>query len=177
MTLHEVKALLHENNIPYEMCMFENEAAYWHHIMLFPHTKNAKACKVIALIIKSNNGTKNIELQFNYIDDKYRFAELYFGDFSFDMFDYNEEMLADGLLNNINEMQNGSYAVIVGYDIKNRKWLGDACFNLNDDGLFGKPGFEKAMKRILNIYGQPTGEGLLIQALLNSSIFCGKILI
>ena len=83
MTLFEAKKLLKENNIVFEIKEFEDEAAYWHHTMLFPYTKNARTCKVIALIITSNNGKKNIELQFNAVDDDFLFEELHFGDFCF----------------------------------------------------------------------------------------------
>ena len=63
MTLDEAKRLLSGQGIPFEVCEFENEATYWHHVTLFPYTKNAKNCKVIALVIPSPNGEKNIELQ------------------------------------------------------------------------------------------------------------------
>ncbi len=148
MTLYKAKELLSENNIPYEMCEFDDEATYWHHTTLFPHTKNAKKCKVIALIIKSNNEKKNIEIQFNSFDDDFLFEELYFGDYSFEMFDYNEDMLSNDLLSRINEIQSGDFVVIVANNLKNKSWLGDSCFDLNDDDVFGNAGFEKAMQRI-----------------------------
>ena len=61
MTLEEAKQLLRTNNIEFETLEFSKEVEYWRHRMLFPYTKNAKSCKVIAIIIKSNNekGTDN----------------------------------------------------------------------------------------------------------------------
>ncbi len=149
MTLYEAEKILTENNLLFEKCEFENEAAYWHHTMMFPHAENAKDCKVIVLIIASNNGKKNIELQFNAADDDFLFEELHFGDFSFEMFDYNEEMLAIDLLDRINKIKSGTFSVIVTNDLKRKRWLGDSCFDLNnDDYLLGKPGFEKAIQKI-----------------------------
>ena len=149
MTLQEVKNVLFENNIPFGICEFENEAVYWHHAMKFPYTKNAEDCKVVALIIESNHGKKNIELQFNAVDDNFLFVELRFGDFCFEMFGYNEEMLANDLLDRIKNIQSGDFIVIVANDLKNRRWLGDACFDLNDDGdVFGNQGFEKTIQEI-----------------------------
>jgi len=149
MTLAEGKKLLSDNGISFEMCEFENETAYWHHVSMFPYTKNAKTCKVIALIIRSNNGRNDIELQFNAVDITFHFEELWFGSYSFEMFDYNKEMLADDLLDRIKEIQGGQFVVIIANDLKHKRWLGDACFDLDDDDdLFGQPGFEKAMKRI-----------------------------
>ena len=148
MTLHEAKTLLTENNLAFETSEFETEATYWHHTMLFPYTKNARNCKVIALIITSNNRKKNIELQFNAVGDDFLFEELRFGDFCFEMFDYNEEMLVNDLLHRINEIKSGTFSVIVANDLKNKRWLGDSCFDMNDDDHFGKPGFEKAIQII-----------------------------
>ncbi len=149
MTLNDVKILLSENNIVFDVREFENETAYWHHVSMFPYTKNAKTCKVIALIIRSNNERNDIELQFNAVDSTFHFEELWFGSYSFEMFDCNEEMLADDLLDRIKEFQSGNFVVIIANDLKNRRWLGDACFDLNDeDDAFGRQGFEKAMRRI-----------------------------
>ena len=149
MTLFEAKKLLTENGLAFEISEFEDEATYWRHTMLFPCTKNARNCKVIALIISSNNGKKNIELQFNAVDDDFLFEELHFGDFCFEMFDYKEEMLANDLLKHINKIKGGAFSVIVANDLKNKKWLADSSFDLkDDDDLFGKHGFEKAIQQI-----------------------------
>jgi len=149
MTLNDAKTLLSENDVNFDVCKYENEATYWQHRMLFPHTKNAKNCRVITLIIVSNNNKKNIELQFNEVGDEFRFEELSFGDYCFEMFDYNEEMLAEDLLTSIKEIQSGNFVVIIANNLKSRHWLGDACFDLNDDDdVFGRQGFEKAIGRI-----------------------------
>lgn len=62
--------------------------------MLFPYTKNAKSCKVIAIVIKSKNRNKNLELQFNAIDGTFYFEELHFGDYCFDLND-DDDFLAN----------------------------------------------------------------------------------
>ena len=60
-----------------------------------------------------------------------------------------EEILANDLLNHINEIKGGAFSVIVANDLKNQRWLGDSCFDLKDeDDLLGKPGFEKAIQQI-----------------------------
>jgi len=149
MTLNDAKILLSENNIDFEACEYDNEAAYWHHCSLFPYTKNAKNCKVIVLVIASNNKHENIELQFNEIGNEFHFEELSFGNFCFELFDCKEEILADEILTNIKEIQSGNFVVIIANNLKKRRWLGDACFDLNDDDdAFGRSGFEKAMRRI-----------------------------
>ena len=164
MTLNDVKILLSENNIVFDVREFENETAYSYHVSMFPYTKNAKPCKVIALIIKSNQGRMNIELQFNKTANDFIFEELRFGGFCFEMFDYQEEMLADDLLDRIKEITNGNFTVIIKNDLKNKKWLADACFDLDDDDdAFGRQGFEQAIQRIR----QPKG---FISKLLKSKL-------
>ena len=121
MTLDKAKTLLSENNISFELHEFNSEAEYWHHTTLFPYTKNAKPCKVIAMIIRSNNGKKDIELQFNAVGDVFRFQELRFGDFCYEMFDYNEDMLADDLIRNILEIKQGNRIMIVLNDIRKKR--------------------------------------------------------
>ena len=149
MTLEEAKQLLRTNNIEFETLEFSKEAEYWRHRMLFPYTKNAKPCKVIAIIIKSNNEKKNIELQFNLRDNGFLFEELSFGDYCFEMFNYKEEYLAKDLLENIRRIMSGSFKVILANDLKKHRWLGDACFDMNDDDdVFGEQEFEKAINRI-----------------------------
>lgn len=164
MTLDEAKSLLSNSNIPFDICEFENEAEYLLHTTMFPNTKNVKSCKIIVIIIKSNNGKKDIELQFNAIDNAFKFEELRFGDFCFEMFDYNEAMLADDLVDRIKKIQSGNFVIIAANNIIKKRWLGDACFDLNDDDdVFGKSGYEKAMRKIK----KPKG---IISKLLKSKI-------
>lgn len=148
MTLEEAKALLSKNGISFELREFQSEAEYWRHTTLFPYTRNAKPCKVIAIIIQSKNAKKNIELQFNAVDDNYHFEELYFGEYGYEEFDVGEEYLADDLLEQIYEIKSGSFIVISVNDIRKKRWLGDVCFDLSDDPVFGKSGLEKAVERI-----------------------------
>ena len=51
MTLFEAKKLLNENDFVFKVSEFEDEATYWHHTMLFPYTKNARNCKVLAFFV------------------------------------------------------------------------------------------------------------------------------
>lgn len=154
MILEDAKLLLVENNISFETVEYRDEKEYWHHTMLFPYTKNAKSCKVIGIIIKSNNGKKDIELQFNESDGEFKFEELRFGDFCFEFFDVLEEMLAEELISNINEIREGKIAVIVANNLRKKRWIGDAIFDLSDDDdAFGKAGYDKAIQRIHKPYG------------------------
>lgn len=147
MTLEEAKVLLNSHNIPFELREFQDEKEYWHHVAMFPNTQNAKPCKVIAMVVRSNNGKKDIELQFNEAHDGFHFEELRFGDFGYELFDCEEEILADEILRIISEIRHGRLIFLDMNDIKNQRWMCHAWYDLNDDGAFGQSGFERIMKR------------------------------
>ena len=151
MTLIEAIELLQENSIPFEQCEYSSETDYWYHTMMISNTKNAKSCKVAALIIPSQNNHTNIELQFNEQDDDFIFRDLWFGSLSFEEFMVSEETLADDIIERISEIRQGALTVVTvyGMNIKGRFWIADMCFDRNDteDDLFGEAGFQKAMRR------------------------------
>ena len=149
MTLDDAKVLLSENNISFKVDEYENEKEYWHHTMLFPYTKNAKNCKVFAIVIKSNNGKKNIELQFNENNGVFFFEELRFGGYCFELFDIKEGILVETLIDDIVQIQKGNLTVIEANNLNKRCWSGDVIFDLDDeDDVFGKSGLEKAILHI-----------------------------
>lgn len=144
MTLNDAKTLLNNNNFPFEMWKFQNETEYWNHITDYPINKNAKPCNVIALIIFSNNSKKHIELQFNETDGIFYFQEFWFGGFTFEMFDIKEEDLASEIVKRIEEIRSGCIAIITVNNIRKKRWLGDACFDLHCDANE----FHRAIKKI-----------------------------
>ena len=150
MNLTEVKHLLDANGIPYHCEEFENEREYWTHRMTFPYLKNAKPCKVLALVIRSNNGEKNIGIQFNQEGEDFIFQDVYFGDYSFELFDFGEEFLAEAITDRISEVMGGKLSFVIVNNLKKRCWIGDACFDLDDenDRLFGKLEYDEVLRKI-----------------------------
>ena len=149
MTLLEAKTLLERRRIPYQTAQYENEAAYFRHLSPFPYLKNARSCKVTALVIPAVNGVKDIELQFIPKRGHYVFEELWFGGYSFEMFNYDPDLLEVDLLDYIGRIVDGKLAVIERNDLKRKRWGGDVCFDLtDDDNVFGAPGFREAMAKI-----------------------------
>ena len=149
MNLIDAKTLLEERRIPYRATQYENEAEYWGHLMPFPITKNARKCKVTALVIPAVNGEKHIELQFNRNRGGYVFEELYFGGFSFELCDHEPDMLAADLMDLIGRIVDGKLAVIETHDLKRRRSLPDACFDMTDpDAVFGEPGYREVIAGI-----------------------------
>ena len=149
MTLTDAKILLEKRRIPYQTAKYESEAEYWRHLMRFPYTRNSRKCKITALVIPSVNGMKDIELQFSPLRGEYVFDELYFGDFGFDLSNYDPDLLEVDILEIIGQIVDGKMAVIVSNDLKRKRWLGDARFDLtDDDNVFGAPGFREAVAKI-----------------------------
>ena len=153
MTLEYVKNLLNERNIPFIETFYESEKEYWQSNAEFEcvNFKNAREIKVATIVIMSNNKHKNLTMQFFEKNNEFEFDDLLFGSWSFEMFDYSPDMLVGDLLHNIEFVMSGKAMVIDSYKICNgrKKWYSDAIFNVLDDEIvFGKNGYEKALSRI-----------------------------
>lgn len=150
MTLSKVKELLDNNGISYDCAEYENESKFLSHIVMFPATIQAEPHKIASLVIRSDNGKTNIELMFQQADDLI-FEELYFGEYSFELFDIDEALTADQLISNIKAIMDGSLAFICANDLKHRRWLGDACYDLRD----GRDAYEAKLQKIQKPKGFP----------------------
>ena len=149
MTLTDAKILLEKRGIPYQTVQYEDEAAYWRHLMRFPFTDSARQCKITALVIPSVNDVKDIELQFSRLRGEYVFDEMYFGGYGFDLYDQDPELVAADILDFIGQIVDGKLAVITANDLKKKRWISDSCFDLTDsDSVFGEPGFRETVARI-----------------------------
>ena len=145
MTLSEAKELLKENNIPFSETCFSSISEFCLHID--PYVKCiCNNTPVISLTVKSNNGQKNIELEFidENNDGNYSLYDLWFGGFSYEFFVYEEECLRQSVLYEINRIISNNMIFIVANDLKKKKWLGDACFDLRE----AEDDFGKSMQRI-----------------------------
>ncbi len=146
MTLENVKATLDSNGIPYDICLYADEADFWRHISKFP-SEIAKPCAVSVIVIHCKNGYKDIEIEIFGTGEDAIFVDLYFGDFSFEMFDLKKEYLPIELLRNINSILQGRKKVIVAYDLKNELWLGDACYD-SEDNDYAQSDYKRAIDKI-----------------------------
>lgn len=133
MPLEQAREILQVNQIPFEELEFSSGAEYNHHNILYPHTKNTSPGNVIALVIPSPNSRKNLELQFTSAGDGFRFAELWFGEYTFELFDIEEGFLEAELLDIIRKIRSGNLQVIVANDLGRKRWLWDAGFDMNED--------------------------------------------
>lgn len=149
MTLTDAKILFDKRRIPYRTVRYENEADYWRHLMSCPRTDSARNCKITALVIPSVNGVKDIELQFSRLRREFVFDELWFGCYSFDMYDYDQDLLEADLMDIIGQIVDGKVTVISASDLKKKRWISDARFDPTDcDNVFGAPGCREALAKI-----------------------------
>lgn len=133
MTLEQAREILLLNQIPFEEQEFSSEAQYNHHNILYPHAKSNPPGSVIALVIPSQNSRKNLELQFTSAGNGFRFAELWFGEYTFELFDMEEGFLEAELLDIIRQTRSGNLQVIVANDLGRKRWLWDAAFHMSED--------------------------------------------
>lgn len=133
MTLEQAREMLQVNQISFDELEFSSEAEYFHHHILFPHVGNTLPVKVIALVIPSPNSRKNLELQFTSAGDGFRFAELWFGEYTFELFDIEEGFLEEELLDIIGKIRSGNLQVIVANNLGRKRWLWDAGFDMKED--------------------------------------------
>lgn len=133
MNLKEVKELLDKNNITYQLIQYNDEMDFWKHIIAFP--SNTRGCKekIIVIVIESNNGKKNIEIQFEETPDGFEFVDLYFGGFDFELFDTKDEYLSDELISLITEIMECKVGFIELVDLKNKRWCADASYEYEDE--------------------------------------------
>ncbi len=148
MTLSEAKALLQSHSIQFQEMEFANEAEFFKHIHPYPCVNSAKENPIYALIIHSANGKKHIELQFEKKEKEYVFWDLWFGDFCFEYFEYDED--GKSLIEHICEIMEGNQVFIVVNNPKTKRWIADAQYDKadSDDDMFGEVGFQKALTKI-----------------------------
>lgn len=125
MNLDRAKELLSVKGIPFHTEEYACEADFWKHICLFSDTKNAADCRVITVVINSNNGHNNLELQFIETKEGYVFKELFFGDYSFEACDYEPDTLENEIWSDIQGVMSGDLVAFTIHDLNKKQWLGD----------------------------------------------------
>ncbi len=151
MTITQAKELLDSRSISYTQVEYETKADFLKHIVMFPDLNGIEAHRVIALTIHSPNQQMHIHLEFCEKDGIFLFHDLWFGEFSFELFHYlyDEELLVWELIENISDICLGKAAVITVHNLSTRKRLADSIYYLDCDyDRFGRSAFEKALKRI-----------------------------
>lgn len=135
MNLSRAKELLNKKGLPYELVEYSCEGEFWKHISQFANTSRATPTKVISLVINSPNKHKHLELQFNKSEKDYLFCELWFGDYSFEAFDYEADILEQEILSDIESVISGGFVAFSIGDLKNRRWISDGLIEKNSEAL------------------------------------------
>ena len=150
MTINEAKALLDLNHIPFSEVHFNTVAEFRTHISPFTYLKNAEEYQVKVLVATSNNKQKNIELQFidECNDGNYTFVDLYFGEYFYELFDCQKEVLRQAIIDEINSIILNNVIIIVSYDLSKEKWCGDVIFDKTKNDVLGLPYYEKVLRQI-----------------------------
>lgn len=150
MTLEEAKVLLNTNKIPFSELTFNNVIEFRKHISPFANLKNAADCSVKVLVVLSNNKHKNIELQFidENSDGNYIFVDLYFGQYFYELFDCQNNILQQSIIDEINSIISNDISIIAANNLTKKTWFSIQIFDKKENDGFGILGYEKAIKRI-----------------------------
>ena len=135
MNLSRAKELLNKKGLSYELIEYSCEGDFWKHISQFSDTSKAAHSKMISLVINSPNKHKNLELQFNQLENDYLFCELWFGEYCFEAFDYEADILEQEILSDIENVISGVFIAFSVSDLKNRRFISDGLFEKNSESL------------------------------------------
>ncbi len=123
MTLEEGRQLLTGEGIPFEELRFENERAYWADVSFWDNGNPGKEEPVTVLRIPAPNGRRHLDLQFL----SGEFLDLWFGGFSYEMWENLEKALAGDILDCIRTVREQGYWCMIRVDAEQGFWQGDAC--------------------------------------------------
>lgn len=93
-----------------------------------------------ARVIRIDGGCKEAPLRvvFGDTNGEYRFIDLRFGRFDYELFSFSEENVMDELMQDIRAVLEGKTKVISAWYTRGRRWYGDACYYVapgeEDDG-------------------------------------------
>ena len=150
MTLIEGKRLLDSNNIPFSELRFNNTADYWLYKNPLANTEKADKNPVTLLVVSSNNQKKNIELLFadENNDGNDTFIDLYFGQYFYDLLEYEdfdcEEDLQQAIVNEINRVMKNDI-IVVAKEVRKKAVFHMLAFYDKKENI---PGIENMMKEI-----------------------------
>lgn len=133
MKLNYVIELLSSKRIPFEIVEYACVGDFGKHIMLFPSVEKAPLSKAVAVVIKSNNKHKNLELLFIESEEGWLFENLWFGEYSFDAFEYEPDILEEKVLSDIESVVSGDYIAFCVNDLKRKRWLGNGLTKKNGE--------------------------------------------
>lgn len=141
MTPEEGKRFLAGEGRPYVELHFENERAYWEDVTLCPGIMPEGEEPVTVLRILSPNGKRHLDLQFLGSD----FLDLWFGGFSYELFDMKMEYLERELRSCIRAVtEKGAYCT-VGMNLKHRRWQWEYLWTPEEDGSLA--GYLRKLRR------------------------------
>lgn len=150
MNIDEAKKMLTSENITFSEVEYKDACEFTKHIYPFDKADKNADFSIKTLVIKSNNGYKNIELVFT--DEgcrgSYTFADLCFGEWFYNMSERQEEALRKAVIDEINAIISNEVAVITTTKASNGKWLSTRCFDKRDNGDAGLLGYNRMIEKL-----------------------------
>lgn len=153
MKMCELTDLLDENGYSYKVYYIDDKEFY-----------AAKGCcnikqyeSVLIKVVSIKNPNHSLNLDFTLYNRNNNFVvyDLWFGGYSFELFDFDDDDLADVILDNIKTVVGNKMHIIFARNAKTDKWFCDCAFyECDDDFEDDMDDYEDTMKRIRKKIGR-----------------------
>ena len=146
MILQQALALLTDNNIQYILTTEPDKAAFYRQKGFVPRTHSGE---FRLITIPNPNHAIGAQLIFDGISEDARFIDLEFGGYWYELFDTEEQYLAEELISEIHQIMSGTAYVIFARDTKTGQWQWDGMYDdYPDEEENSMEGFRRAMEKI-----------------------------
>ena len=149
ISVDELKMQLEREHIDYIEKQFSTEREYLKTHFRNPNLKGRSEAPVSILLIDGGSHKMPVWLEFQPGAEGMVFYDLYFGEYGFELFQNNDEIIRQTVIETIRDILDGKIHVIASWNSKTCAWNGDASFYISpgeDDD--DSDAYEKALRRI-----------------------------
>lgn len=118
MTLETAREFLQQQGLAFTQTAYDSQAAFWQQMCQVPPAAADQSDRVAALELPSNNGRTKLVLEFHETARGALLEDLWFGGYSFELFDLLEESLPEELGRCMAQIMRGELVFVCAYDLK-----------------------------------------------------------
>lgn len=147
--IETVRALLQREGLPFTQMDFSSERDFW--LAYSPHSDLSLADENPVSVLKIDGGHEKAPLymDFKTFQGGMKLWDLHFGEYDFEIFEYDEADILPVLLREIRAVLAGETHMICTWRNRNRHWRGDARFHVSPgDEDDQSAAFESAVRKI-----------------------------
>lgn len=149
MTLETARELLQQQGLAFTQTVYDSQTAFWQQMCQVPPAAADQSDRVAALELPSNNGRTKLVLEFHETARGALLEDLWFGGYSFELFDLQEESLPEELGRCMAQIMRGELVFVCAYDLKKQMRRADAAYDCSPENPASDlPGLQRALRRI-----------------------------